>query len=470
MAEQQTLNPNTVKILPWIVAVSFFMQMLDTTIMNTALPSIAKDLNESPLGMQSVVICYMLTVAFIMPVSGWVADRFGVRNVFIFANAVFVLGSLLSALSPTLMALVLSRIVQGIGGAFLMPVGRLAVLKVFPRSQLTDVLSFISVPALMGPLIGPTLGGFLAQYASWHWIFLINIPVGIVACLASMRYMPALKVSGLARFDWSGFLLIGAAILSGTLGIEASTDLHLPLAYTLPLVVFSLAMLALYVFHAHRAPFPLFDLKVFKIRSFSVGILGNIFARLASGVMPFMTPLLLQVGLGFTPSKAGLLLMPAALMSIAGKKLVSPLLKRMGFRLFLCINTLLVGVLLSLYSTITAETPVWLLILQFSAFGIVNSMQFTAMFSLPLIDLPAEYASSGNSILSVVTQLSMGLGVGVGAAVLAFFAGPQGSGQSIDAFHKAYLCIGLFGIAAAAIFLFIPKDTGRISIESAAGE
>ncbi|MDR2884112.1 MAG: MFS transporter, partial [Deferribacteraceae bacterium] len=348
------------RALPWVVSVALFMKMLDTTIMNTSLPSIAVDFNESPLEMQSVVVSYLLTLALFMPISGWIADRFGVRNVFIFANIVFMIGSLLSAISGSVTELVLARIVQGFGGAFLAPVGRLAIIKVFPRSRLTEMLSFISIPALMGPLVGPAVGGFLSQYASWHWIFLINIPAGIFASLAAVKYMPSLKVEGLARFDWTGFALVGFSLICGTLGLKTATGFYIPSIYAMPLVLASFILLIWYVVHAKRVKFPLFDLKVFKIRSFSVGIVGNIFARLASGTMPYMTPLLLQVGLGYSPFYAGLLLIPSAIMSIFGKQLVTYLLKRVSYRLFLCTNTVLIGVFMMLYATVGHDTPLWL--------------------------------------------------------------------------------------------------------------
>ena len=455
-------DAKTAKILPWVIAISFFMQMLDTTIMNTALPSIAKDLEESPLNMQSVIISYMLTVAFFMPISGWLADRFGIRNVFVMANLVFILGSALSAGATSLLSLVLARVIQGIGGAFMMPVGRLTVMRLYPRSELVRVLSFISIPALVGPMLGPTVGGLLTQYASWHWIFLINIPVGFFAVVAIWRFIPNVKMDGLASFDFPGFALIGLAVLSGTVGMEVFANMHLPLMWVSPLLLFALLMLLFYVFYAKGAESPIFDLKVLKIRSYTVGILGNIFARFSSGVMPFMTPLLLQVGLGYTPFAAGLMMMPTALMSIFGKGLVNKLLKIVSFRTFLSINTVVIGVNMGLFALIGHDTPVWSVILHLSIFGIFNSMQFTAMFSMTLIDLPQKYAASGNSILSTIKQLSMGVSVGVGAAILAFFSPESLSQESIPAFHKTYIVIGTMSILAAAIFLATPKDTGKV--------
>ncbi|MDR2870640.1 MAG: MFS transporter [Deferribacteraceae bacterium] len=454
------ISSDTEKVLPWVIAISFFMQMLGTTILNTALPSIAVSLGEDLLSMRTVVICFMLTVATVMPLSGWVADRFGVKNIFIFANSVFVLGSLLCALSSSLNGLIIARIIQGIGGAFLMPVGRIAVMRVYPKEKLTDILSFISMPALIGPLVGPTLGGVLVQFASWPLIFIINIPVGILAVVFTWKFMPTLKVAGLPRFDFIGFLMIAIAVLSSSLGIDASTEFGMPIYETLPLIILAAGLLVAYTIYAKRVKYPLFALGVFKIRSFTVGILGNICARMASGAMPFMTPLLLQVGLGFTPFHAGMLMMPMALMAIFAKQFVPRIIKKAGHRRFLTINTILLGCLMTTFAFMSPNTPLPLLILQLSCFGIINSMQFTGMFTVTLIDLTPEYASSGNSILAVITQLSMGISVGIAAAIMAFFAGSNDA-VPISAFHDTYLCIGAVNIVAAFIFSFTPRDTGK---------
>lgn len=231
MPDKPVLDPKTAKILPWVVAIAFFMQMLDSTILNTALPAMAHDLGTNPLRMQSVIISYMLTVALVIPASGWLADKFGIKQIFLFAIALFTLGSLACALSPSLNIIVGCRILQGIGGALMVPVGRLVVLRAYPREQLVSVLSFITIPGLVGPLIGPTLGGFLVQYASWHWIFLINIPVGIIGILATLKYMPYLTRGGdLHPFDTVGFLLFGTFMLTITLGLQGIGELHLAYA------------------------------------------------------------------------------------------------------------------------------------------------------------------------------------------------------------------------------------------------
>ncbi|WP_409070304.1 multidrug transporter subunit MdtD, partial [Desulfobulbus sp.] len=399
--EQKTSPPvaeRSLRVIPWLVAMAFFMQMLDATILNTAIPAIAGSLNESPLRMQSVVIAYMVTVALLIPASGWLADRFGAKRVFFLAILIFCLGSLLCAVSRTLTQMVLSRVVQGVGGALMAPVGRLTVLRAFPRQQLVQVMSFITIPGLVGPLLGPTVGGLLVQYASWHWIFLINLPVGLVGCVLAVLYMPALKDVAVRRFDWIGFLLFGISMVAITMAVEGMGELHLPLSFTVGALVFGLLALVGYCLYALRAGNPLFKLAIFKIRSFSVGIAGNFFARLGSGAMPFLLPLLLQVGLGFSPAVAGLTMIPSSIFSIFSKILVTPLLRVFGFRRVLVVNTVLLGLFIVSFSHIGVHTPYWLIILHLILFGAANSLQFSAMNTVTLIELTPEYAAGGNSI------------------------------------------------------------------------
>ncbi|PZQ36908.1 MAG: MFS transporter, partial [Ectopseudomonas oleovorans] len=440
---QPTLNqldPRTARLLPWIVAIAFFMQTLDGTILNTALPAMAGDLNEDPLRMQSVVIAYMLTVALLIPASGWVADRFGTRRIFFGAIALFSLGSLLCALSESLSMLIGARVIQGLGGALMMPVGRLVVLRAYPRSELVRIMSFITLPGLLGPLIGPSLGGWLVEVASWHWIFLINLPVGLLGCWAVWRHMPDLRGPERSRFDSVGFLLFGAAMLLITVALEGLGELHLPTMRVVLLLLGGMACLAAYWLRAGRIEQPLFAPSPFHTRSFAVGIIGNLFARLGSGALPFLTPLLLQLAMGYSPAQAGMSLIPLALAAMAAKPLARPLIERLGYRNILTSNTLLLGALIASLALVDAQTSTLQLIIQLSLIGACNSLQFTAMNTVTLIDLDDREASSGNSLLSVVVQLAMGLGVASAAALLSGFSRELGdSGHVLEAFQATYL-------------------------------
>ncbi len=460
MTDPAPLDPRTARLLPWIVAIAFFMQTLDGTILNTALPAMAADLAEDPLRMQSVVIAYMLTVALLIPASGWIADRFGTRRIFFGAIALFSLGSLLCALSTSLPMLVGARIVQGLGGALMMPVGRLVVLRAYPRSELVRIMSFVTLPGLLGPLLGPSLGGWLVEVASWHWIFLINLPVGLLGCWAALRHMPDLRGPSRSRFDTPGFVLFGAAMLLITVALEGLGELHLPTMRVMLLLLGGLACLAAYWLRAGRIEQPLFAPSLFRTRGFAVGIIGNLFARLGSGALPFLTPLLLQLAMGYSPAQAGMSLIPLALAAMAVKPLAKPLIERLGYRRILTGNTLLLGVLIASLALVDADTPLLQLIGQLGLIGAVNSLQFTAMNTVTLIDLDNRDASSGNSLLSVVVQLAMGLGVA--AALLGGFSREfGGEGQLLQAFQATYLCVGLLSMLAAAIFLQLDPADGR---------
>lgn len=303
------------------------MQALDATILNTALPAIARSLACSPLVMQSAIISYTLTVAMLIPISGWIADRMGTRRVFIAAVSLFSLGSLLCALSGSLEMLVASRVLQGVGGAMMMPVARLALLRAYPRDELLTVLNFISLPGLVGPVLGPLLGGWLVTYATWHWIFLINIPIGIIGILYALRYMPDFTAPT-HGFDMLGFMLFGLGLVLLSCGMELFGKPTLPQPYAWGIILTGLGSLLLYILHARRHPHPLIALPLFRTHTFSIGIVGNIASRLGTGCIPFLMPLMLQVGFGYSAIVSGCMMAPTALGSMLGKSLVTGVLHR----------------------------------------------------------------------------------------------------------------------------------------------
>ncbi|HEX4025792.1 MAG TPA: multidrug transporter subunit MdtD [Steroidobacteraceae bacterium] len=441
--------------LLWLVAAGFFMQTLDSTIVTTALPAMAISLHESPLRMQSVIIAYTLTMAMLIPASGWLADRLGTRTTFFCAIAVFVLGSALCAASSTLRALALSRIVQGAGGSMLLPVGRLAVLRNVPPQRYLPALALVTIPGLVGPLIGPTAGGWLSEYYSWHWIFLINIPVGVVGAVLTLRIMPQTRGVRRDAFDLVGYSMIAVAMLAISLALDGLAELHLQHALVLVLFVFGLAALSAYWLHASQRPRPLFTPQLFRVASFSIGLLGNLFSRIGSGAVPFLLPLTLQIGLGYTPLQSGLMMVPAAVAAMLTKRPVTPLIMRHGYRRVLMANTLLLGAAIASLGLVGPGEPLWLRIIQFALFGAVNSLQFTAMNTLTLKDLGAERASSGNSLLSMVQMVSMSFGVAAAAALLTTFTQMLGAVrplQVLRAFHLSFLCAGCITVAATWVF------------------
>ena len=444
--------------LPWIAAMAFFMQALDATILNTALPAIALSLNRSPLAMQSAVISYTLTVAMLIPVSGWLADRFGTRKVFITAVSLFTLGSLACALSANLTMLVVFRIVQGVGGAMMMPVARLALLRAYPRSELLPVLNFVTMPGLVGPVLGPLLGGVLVTWATWHWIFLINIPMGILGIVYARKYMPDFTTPR-RRFDVLGFILFGIGLVLLSSGIELFGEKIVATSLALAVTCGGILLLLLYIVHARRHPTPLIPLPMFKTRTFSVGILGNIASRLGTGSIPFLMPLMLQVGFGYSAILAGCMMAPTALGSILAKSTVTQVLRWFGYRKTLTGISVIIGVLVASFSLQTPAAGLAILLLPLFVLGMAMSTQFTAMNTITLADLNDSNASSGNSMLAVTRQLAISFGVAVSAAVLRFYENFDGT--TVDHFHATFLTMGIVTVFSGLVFMLLKPGDGR---------
>jgi EmrB/QacA subfamily drug resistance transporter len=437
---------------------AFFMQALDATILNTALPAIATSLERSPLAMQSAIISYTLTVAMLIPVSGWLADRYGTRKIFILAVSLFTLGSLACALSGSLSMLVVSRVVQGIGGAMMMPVARLALLRAYPRSELLPVLNFVTMPGLVGPILGPMLGGLLVTYASWHWIFLLNIPIGIAGIFYARKYMPDFTTPK-RRFDFSGFLLFGLGLVLISVGIELFGE-RVVLPWQALLVLFSgIALLLLYIVHARRHPAPLINLPMFKTRTFSVGIIGNIASRLGTGCIPFLMPLMLQVGFGYPALIAGCMMGPTAIGALLAKSTVTQVLRRFGYRHTLVGITIIIGILIATFSLQSPGGSVVVLLAALLILGMAMSTQFTAMNTITLADLNDENASGGNSVLAVTQQLSISFGVAVSAAVLRFYQDVEAT--TVAQFHATFLTMGVVTVLSAFTFMMLRPSDGR---------
>lgn len=447
----------SVSALPWIAAIAFFMQSLDTTILNTAIPTIAKALNCSPLEMQSAIIAYALTVAMLIPISGWLADRFGTQKVFIIAVSLFTLGSLLCALSNSLIFLVVSRIVQGIGGAMMMPVARLTLLRAYPRSELLRVLNIVTIPGLVGPVVGPLLGGLLVTYTTWHWIFLINLPIGLLGIIYAKRSMPDFTMPR-RRFDSCGFLLfsLGLVLISSGMVLISEDIMN---KYLAVLTFFSGFLLILgYILYASKAKQPLIRLSLFKTRTFSIGISGCILSRLGIGCIPFLMPLMLQIGFGYPPLTAGLMMAPIALGSITAKSTVTQVLKWFGYRRTLIVITLLIGLTIAQFSLQQPHYSIWLLIIPLFIMGVFMSTQFTSLNTLTLGYLDNEHASEGNSLMAVTQQLSISFGIALCTAVFSFFSSQSGS--SLDHFHYTFITMGAITVISSVIFFFLKSGDG----------
>ncbi|WP_075183375.1 multidrug transporter subunit MdtD [Pantoea sp. 1.19] len=444
--------------LPWIAAMAFFMQALDATILNTALPDIARSLNRSPLAMQSAIISYTLTVAMLIPVSGWLADRFGTRRVFILAVTLFTSGSLACALSPTLSVLVTSRVIQGVGGAMMMPVARLALLRAYPRSELLPVLNFVTMPGLVGPILGPLLGGALVTWASWHWIFLINIPIGLAGIFYARRYMPDFTTPP-RGFDLSGFLLFGLGLVLLSSGLELLGEQIVNSLLAVGVMLSGIVLVFFYILHARRHPSPLIALPMFKTRTFSIGIAGNVASRLGTGCVPFLMPLMLQVGYGYSAIIAGCMMAPTAIGSLLAKSTVTQVLRWLGYRSTLVGITLIIGVLIASFSLQSPTANIAAMLIPLFLLGMAMSTQFTAMNTITLADLTDEHASGGNSMLAVTQQLAISFGVAISAAVLRYYQNTPG--DTLDHFHYTFLTMGVVTVISGLVFTLLRRHDGR---------
>jgi EmrB/QacA subfamily drug resistance transporter len=435
--------------LLWIVAAGFFMQSLDTTIVNTALPSIANSLHVKPLAMQPIVVAYTLTMAMLTPASGWLADRFGTRRVYFAAILVFVIGSICCASAHTLGQLVMARVLQGVGGSMLLPIGRLAVLRSVSGEQYVSALAFISVAGQLGPIAGPTLGGWFVEAITWHWIFLINVPIGAFGLYAVQRFLPSQRETHAPPFDFVGCGLLSLCMIAFSLAVDSPFDTHRA-AWSAGLFVVALASALAYIPHAKRRSNPLFKLSLFREPNFSVGLIGNLLCRVGSSAVPFLLPLLMQLQLGYTPLHSGMMMLPAALAGTVAKRWIAPLVRRYGYDLFLLVNTLIVGAAIVAFALISRGTPLAVEIIVLIVFGAANSMQFAAMNSVTLKGLSHEDAGSGNSLFSMVQMLAIGLGVSIGGGLVNVFSLQFGSAAL--GFRLSFVCVGVITLLSAWVF------------------
>lgn len=452
------------KYLPWLVATALFMEQLDATIVNTAVPSIAASLNVTPLSLKSVVTTYILSLAVGIPVSGWIADRFGTRRVFGSAIAIFTFASVLCGLSLNAPMMVFARLLQGIGGALMMPVGRLAIVRTFPKSELLGAMNFVIIPALVGPLLGPTVGGIIVHLASWRAIFFINVPVGLGALYLVYRYMPDYHGHEKRPLDVIGMILFstGTAILSWLLEIFGEHTLD-PVTAGLMLAL-SITLLGAYVWHASQRKYPLLRLSLLRIRTFRISVVGGFLTRLGVGSMPFLLPLLYQLGLGLPAWHSGLLMMPTAAAAM-GMKLIAPrVLARVGYRQVLVVNTVFIGVTIGLFAFVGPQTPAWIVIGIGLLQGFFNSLQFSSMNTLAYADVDPKDTSMASTISSSLQQLSMSFGLAAGSLITAWFLGnvPQTNQPMVaNALHHAFVALSVLTVCSSAVFWGLRRNDGE---------
>lgn len=452
------------RYLPWLVGVVLFMETLDSTIVNTAVPSMAQSLEVTPLSLKAIVTSYILALAVGIPVSGWLADRFGTRKLFIAAVGIFTFASIMCGLSLNAPMLVAARILQGLGAAMMTPVGRLAIVRTFPKSQLPDKMNFVIIPALIGPLLGPTAGGLIVHWWSWREIFFVNVPVGLAALWLSRRYMPEYRSDSPRPLDVIGLVLFssGAALLSWLL--EVFGEHRLDVTSSAILFLLSFALLGAYALHAQRTEHPLLNLQLFKVRTFRVSVLGGLITRLGIGGLPFLLPLFYQLGMGMPAWQSGLMMMPSAIAAMTVKALSPHLLRRFGYRRILIVNTALMGVVIGLFSLADQSTPIVLIVLLSFLVGSGSSMQFSSMNSLAFADIDARNSSMANTIASSMQQLSMSFGLACGSLLTGWYLGglPQTDQVAVtNALHAAFITLGAATIVASLSFWTLRTGDGH---------
>src|SRR6202142_3234056 len=443
-ALQPSLAASSKRLVPWLIAVAFFMESLDTTILNTAVPTIAAALHVAPLSMKSVLASYTLSLAVFIPISGWMADRFGTRLVFASAIGIFTLGSFLCGISSNIHELVACRILQGIGGSMMVPVGRLTIVRTFAKSELIRAMSFVAIPGLIGPMLGPIAGGLIVGYFHWSLIFFVNIPIGLIGLYMVYLHLPDYR-EHTDPLDVAGLILFGSGVALLSYVLEVFGEHTLSVRESLGLLGVSIALLGGYGLHATRTAHPMLNLILFRIRTFRAAVSGSFLTRLGIGGIPFLFPLLYQVGLGFTPIQSGLLMMPQAIAAMSLKLTMPRILARFGYRAVLISNTLILGLLIILFATIGVGTPIWIIVAQAFCFGFFSSLQYTSMNTLVYADVSTEQESGASSIASTMQQMAISFGVASASLVTVFFlpdryrSNPE---QFIRGIHRAFFVLG----------------------------
>ncbi|MCB1485283.1 MAG: DHA2 family efflux MFS transporter permease subunit [Hyphomicrobiaceae bacterium] len=446
----ETLKRNSV---PLIVATALFMTNLDATVLSTSLPAIARDLGLNPIHLKLALTTYLLALAVFIPASGWAADRFGPKNVFRAAMVVFAMGSIFCGLASDLASLVASRVVQGIGGAMMMPVGRLIVWRSVPKSEIIAAAAWLTIPALMGPVLGPLLGGFISTYFNWRWIFWINVPVAALGIYLVWRFIPDIRITEREDFDVKGFLLVGPGL---SMFLTGATLLGLDLVTRETVIVLLLAgagLMVAYVWHALSVEKPLIDLRLLRIPTFFAGVMGGFLFRTGIGAAPFLLPLLFQEGFGLTPFQSGLLIFATGIGSMFMKTQAARILRRWGYRNVLIANALVAAVFSSLPAFFTAATPALLISIIFLSGGLSRSLQFTGLNTLSFADVPEEKLSRATSFASVVQELSGAVGVSIAALALEIIMRIDGTtAMTPSIFPPVFLAIAVISGLSAALF------------------
>ncbi|HSI42183.1 MAG TPA: MFS transporter [Xanthobacteraceae bacterium] len=451
----------TNRLVPLIVACALFMEQLDSTVIATSLPAMAADLGEDPIALKLALTSYLLSLAVFIPASGWVADRFGTRTVFRAAIVVFTLGSVMCGIASSLPELVASRILQGMGGAMMVPVGRLVILRTVPKSELVSALAWLTIPALTGPVLGPPIGGFITTYFNWRYIFFINVPIGLLGLVLVTRFIEDIREPNLGRFDFVGMMLSGAGLAGLVFGAALLGHEAMPASVALGVGAFGAVAMALYVRHARRVERPILDLGLLAIPTFRIGVCGASLFRIGIGAMPFLLPLLLQLGFGLTPFASGLVTFASAAGAMTMKVAAGPIIRAFGFRRVLVVNAFIAGSFIAVSALFAPGVPLALISACLLAGGFFRSLQFTAANALTYADVPTEAMSRATSFASVAQQVSIATGVAVGALTLEGMQALRGDATlTVPDFAVAFLVVAAIGLTSVLFFIRLPEDAG----------
>ncbi len=453
---------NKQRLIPLIVATALFMENMDSTVIATSLPAIAADIGTSPLTLKLAITSYLLSLAVFIPASGWTADRFGARMVFAIAIAVFMVGSIGCALSSSVTHFVIARILQGMGGAMMTPVGRLVLLRTIDKSALVNAMAWVTVPALIGPVIGPPLGGFITTYFSWHWIFLINLPIGLLGIFLALKYIDPIKSENPERFDLYGMVLAGIGLAGIAFGLSVAGLNLLPWTVVAALVAIGTIAMTLYVLHARRTGSPVLDFGLLRLATLRASIIGGFMFRLGIGALPFLLPLLMQVGFGLSPFKSGLVTFASAVGAMGMKTLAARLIRTFGFRNLMTVNAVGSSVFLAACALFTVTTPLPLIMIILVVGGFFRSLQFTAINTVAYAEVEPSQMSRATTLVSVNQQLAISAGVAVGAfSVESTMAWRHLPDLNADVFAPAFVVVSVISAASAWFFWQMPDDAGH---------
>lgn len=451
-----------------VVAIAFFMQFLDTTAVNTAIPVMADAFGTDVVHLSTGITSYLMALAIFIPVSGWIADRFGTRKVFCGAIAFFILSSILCGTSQNLLQFVVYRIMQGMAGAMMSPVGRLAVLKVTPKDELPTAMNYITIPALVAPIVGPLVGGYLTTFWSWRWIFYLNVPISIACILLAWHYIPEEaprtgKAAVKKPFDWVGFVLSGLALAGFMYGVEMFSKTDVPYLVSTLIVVASLLILFLNVWYAGRTTSPLIDYSVMKVRTYSITIWVGSVSRIVIGAFPYLVPLMFQEGFGLSPFQSGLLFLSTMVGNLSMKSATVWIIRHFKFRSILLVNGFLVALFTFFTALLLPDTPVWIIVVTLFCSGLVRSMQFSSLTTLAFADIAERKMTSANTLYSTIQQMSTGMGIAIGAVALRFAnmidKGVPGH-YTVPDFRLAFIFVAAIGFLHLFGYAFLRPTAG----------